>query len=125
MGNGEVGAGVLAPFPDALADLAVRSFATLGGCPDRQATVFAAESGHIGLDTFDTLNQIVVSHHFRFGIGNEASLFRSPHRYVWPAELDLMAELAGFTLESRHADWIGSPFTAESGSHISVYRLEG
>lgn len=92
--------------------------------PGNQATVFAAEDQYIGLDTVDVLNQIVVSHHFRFGEGREASLFRSPHRYVWPAELDLMAQLAGFTLESRHADWIGSPFTAESRSHISVYRLE-
>jgi SAM-dependent methyltransferase len=91
--------------------------------PGTQATVFTSEPDYIGLDTVDTLNQIVVSHHFRFGEGHEASLFRSPHRYVWPAELDLMAQIAGFTLESRHADWIGSPFTAESRSHISVYRL--
>ncbi len=26
-------------------------------------------------------------------------------------------------LESRHADWQGTEFTAESGSHVSVYRL--
>ena len=47
---------------------------------------------------------------------------RSPHRYVWPAELDLMARLAGLELETRHADWSGSEFTAESPSHVSVYR---
>lgn len=92
--------------------------------PGSQATVFTSEPSYIGLDTVDILNQIVVSHHFRFGDGKEATLFRSRHRYVWPAELDLMAQIAGFTLESRHADWIGSPFTAESRSHISVYRLE-
>lgn len=91
--------------------------------PGSKATVFTSEPGYIGLDTVDILNQIVVSHHFRFGAGKEAALFRSPHRYVWPAELDLMAEIAGFQLESRHADWVGSPFTAESSSHISVYRL--
>ncbi|MDW5325853.1 hypothetical protein [Plantactinospora sp. KLBMP9567] len=50
-------------------------------------------------------------------------MFRSPHRYVWPAELDLMAQLAGFELESRYADWTGPEFTAESRSHVSVYRL--
>lgn len=93
--------------------------------PGQQATVFAAETGYIGLDTVDMLNQIVVSHHFRFDESNEAQLFRSPHRYVWPSELDLMAQLAGFSLESRHADWLGAPFTAESCSHISVYRLAG
>ena len=91
--------------------------------PGRDATVSTTTPGYIGLDTVDTLTQIVVSHHFRFGDGPEATLFRSPHRYVWPAELDLMAQLAGFTLEERHADWVGSPFTAESTSHVSVYRL--
>ncbi|GAA4526243.1 hypothetical protein GCM10023096_59510 [Nonomuraea ferruginea] len=34
-----------------------------------------------------------------------------------------MAQLAGFELESRHADWSGAAFTAESRSHVSVYRL--
>jgi SAM-dependent methyltransferase len=89
----------------------------------REATVWYSEPGYIGLDTYDVLNQHVVSHHFRFSDGREAELFRSPHRYIWPAELDLMAELAGFELESRHADWDGSDFTAESRSHVSVYRL--
>jgi hypothetical protein len=70
------------------------------------------------------LHQRVVSHHCRFGIGGKARLFRSPHRYIWPAELDLMAQLAGFELEARHADWSGAEFTAESQSHVSVYRLQ-
>lgn len=48
---------------------------------------------------------------------------RRPHRYIWPSELDLMAQLAGFERESRRADWEGTEFTAESGSHVSVYRL--
>jgi SAM-dependent methyltransferase len=90
--------------------------------PGQKATVFASEDGYIGLDTVDTLNQRVVSHHFRFGAGREAELFRSPHRYVWPSELDLMAQLAGFACESRHADWSETPFTDESNSHVSVYR---
>ena len=47
---------------------------------------------------------------------------RSPHRYIWPAELDLMAQLAGLEPASRHADWAGTEFTAESPSHVSVYR---
>ena len=91
--------------------------------PGKRATVFTSEPGYIGLDTYDVLDQRIVSHHFRFGEGRDARLFRSPHRYIWPAELDLMGRLAGFELESRHADWTGSPFTAESTSHVSVYRL--
>jgi hypothetical protein len=70
------------------------------------------------------LRQHVISHHFRFGDGKQARLFRSPHRYIWPSELDLMAQLAGFELEVRHADWAGAEFTAESPSHVSVYRLK-
>ena len=94
--------------------------------PGASATVWSTKPGYIGLDTYDVLKQHVVSHHFRFdpaGNSREASLGRSPHRYIWPAELDLMARLAGFELESRHADWQGSEFTAESTSHVSVYRL--
>jgi SAM-dependent methyltransferase len=91
--------------------------------PGQQATVWASEPGYIGLDTYDVLHQQVISHHFHFGSGDRAELFRSPHRYVWPAELDLMAQLAGFDLENRYADWTGNEFTAESRSHVSVYRL--
>lgn len=91
--------------------------------PGQQAVVWRSESGYIGLDTYDILRQHVVSHHFRFDQSGQTRLFRSPHRYIWPAELDLMAELAGFVLESRHADWTGTEFTAESRSHVSVYRI--
>ncbi|HET6299456.1 MAG TPA: class I SAM-dependent methyltransferase [Kribbella sp.] len=91
--------------------------------PGQQATVGQVEPGYILLDTYDVLHQQVVSHHFHFGDDKQAELFRSPHRYIWPAELDLMAQLAGFELESRHADWTGAGFTADSPSHVSVYRL--
>jgi len=91
--------------------------------PGQQAMVWHSESRYIGLDTYDVLEQRVVSHHFRFDEGKQAQLFRSPHRYIWPAELDLMAQLAGFELESRHEDWAGGEFTGESTSHVSVYRL--
>jgi hypothetical protein len=91
--------------------------------PGQQATVWQIETGYIGLDTYDVVHQQVVSHHVRFGDGREAQIFRSPHRYIWPAELDLMGELAGFALESRTADWTGATFSADSRSHVSVYRL--
>jgi SAM-dependent methyltransferase len=93
--------------------------------PGQQAVVWHSGAGYIGLDTYDVLRQQVVSYHFRFDEGKTARLSRSPHRYIWPAELDLMAQLAGFELEARHADWQGAEFTAESRSHVSVYRLPG
>ncbi|OPG13089.1 SAM-dependent methyltransferase [Microbispora sp. GKU 823] len=91
--------------------------------PGQEAVVWHREPGYIGLDTYDVLRQHLVSHHFRFDESGQARLFRSPHRYIWPAELDLMAQLAGFELEARRADWIGTEFTAESRSHVSVYRI--
>jgi SAM-dependent methyltransferase len=91
--------------------------------PGQKATVWRSDPDYIGLDTYDVLNQQVVSHHFRFDDAGGTRLSRSPHRYIWPAELDLMGRLAGFELESRHADWSGAEFTADSGSHVSVYRV--
>jgi SAM-dependent methyltransferase len=91
--------------------------------PGQEAIVWHSADGYIGLDTYDVLNQQLVSHHFRFDKSRTAYLERTPQRYIWPAELDLMAQLAGFELESRHEDWAGSPFTAESETHVSVYRL--
>ena len=92
-----------------------------------QGTLEVSEPGYLLVDTYDTVRQLVVSHHVRFAPeltgGRGAQIGRSPHRYIWPAELDLMARLAGFELESRWADWDRSAFAAESGSHVSVYRL--
>lgn len=55
----------------------------------------------------------------------EVGFRRATHkyRYVWPSELDLMAQLAGMELESRHEDWAGTPFGPQSESHVSVWRL--
>lgn len=93
--------------------------------PGREAVVWRHEPGYLGLDTYDVVAQRLVSHHIRFGEGRQARIARGPHRYVWPAEMDLMAQLAGLELESRHADWQATEFTADSASHVSVYRLPG
>jgi hypothetical protein len=42
-------------------------------------------------------------------------------RYAWPAELDLMARIAGLRLAARHGGWRGERFTADSRLHVSVY----
>jgi SAM-dependent methyltransferase len=44
-------------------------------------------------------------------------------RYAWPAELDLMAELAGLTLRHRWGNWQKDEFNKQSSFHISVYGL--
>lgn len=48
--------------------------------------------------------------------------FPANHRYAWPAELDLMAQLAGMRREHRWEDWRRRPYTAASRNHVTVYR---
>ncbi len=97
--------------------------------PDHGGTVEVSKPGYLLVDTYDVLQQHVVSHHLQFRAelsdGHDARIARTPHRYIWPSELDLMARLAGFQLESRWADWDRSAFTDHSRSHVSVYRLTG
>jgi len=77
---------------------------------------------HLGFEEYvDLVNQISISHHYHID-GDRVRTSSPAFRYVWPSELDLMAELAGMTLEARSADWRRSPFTDESQSHISVWR---
>jgi SAM-dependent methyltransferase len=49
-------------------------------------------------------------------------LYPANHRYAWPAELDLMARLAGLFLDERWSDWTMSPFDDASRNHVSIYR---
>ena len=72
------------------------------------------------IDEVDIANQGLVSHHLVVRDGN-LERFSMPFRYVWPAELDLMAELAGMRLRHRWADWDREPFTSESRKHVSVW----
>jgi SAM-dependent methyltransferase len=91
--------------------------------PGQAAVPFDVSERHLGFDTFDLVEQILVSHHLtRDGDDGRYRRDASRHRYAWPAELDLMARIAGLELERRVADWDGSPFTQDSDKHISVWR---
>jgi SAM-dependent methyltransferase len=89
--------------------------------PGERHVVFHADGGSWGIDEYDAAAQSLVSHHLRregCGLRHRAI----PFRYVWPAELDLMARLAGMTPASRWADWHRQPFGHESTSHVSIWR---
>jgi SAM-dependent methyltransferase len=88
--------------------------------PGERFHVFDAGETHWGIDEYDVANQGLVSHHFDL-VDGRWELQSMPFRSVWPAELDLMAELAGMRLRERWADWDRSPFTSESRTHISVW----
>jgi hypothetical protein len=88
--------------------------------PGQSSRVFRSTLDHVGIEEYDFVTQIAISRHW-WVIEDELRTFESPHRYVWPAELDLMAELAGLKLRERWADFEGSAFTPESESHVSVW----
>jgi SAM-dependent methyltransferase len=93
--------------------------------PGEDARVFSHAPGYVGYDRYtDVVAQQATSHHF-LADGSGVREVRTPYRYVWPSELDLMARLAGLSLRARWADWDRAPFTGESTSHVSVWEKVG
>jgi SAM-dependent methyltransferase len=88
--------------------------------PGQSAVPMSARDGHLVLDTYDVITQQGTSHHYWHDPDGTTRHGTSRFRYIWPAECDLMAQLAGLELEARFADWDHSPFTADSGSHVTV-----
>ncbi len=74
------------------------------------------------IDSYDLVTQRLTSHHYRLKDGKVIEAGGTPHRYVWPSEMDVMAKMAGLELTHRYADWTKSEFTGESPSSISVWR---
>jgi SAM-dependent methyltransferase len=74
--------------------------------------------------SFDFATQAMRGHYVEFtdGRGEYRTI---PFRYVWPAELDLMAQLAGMRLRDRWDGWTREPFTGESRQHVSVWETPG
>jgi SAM-dependent methyltransferase len=93
--------------------------------PGEDARVFSHAPGYVGYDRYtDLVAQQATSHHF-VADGSGVRELRTPFRYVWPSELDLMARLAGMSLRDRWAGWDRAPFTGESTSHVSVWGKDG
>jgi SAM-dependent methyltransferase len=92
--------------------------------PGERFVIFDQSETHVGIDEYDVAQQRLVSHHYtrrEDGTFEHGSL---PFRYVWPAELDLMARLAGMTLRERWSGWDREPFTNESTKHVSVWQKD-
>ncbi|MGI8928900.1 MAG: class I SAM-dependent DNA methyltransferase [Candidatus Limnocylindrales bacterium] len=88
--------------------------------PGESFLVFDFGERHWGVDEYDVANQGLISHHFT-RVGDSIEKSSGPFRYVWPAELDLMAEIAGMKLRERWEDWSRKPFTSDSRRHVSVW----
>jgi SAM-dependent methyltransferase len=91
--------------------------------PGETIRAFTVTPAHLGFDEYDISGQGLVSHHYWI-IDGQLETFSSPFRYVWPAELDLMARLAGMSLRERWRGWNREPFTSDSTTHVSVWEKE-
>jgi SAM-dependent methyltransferase len=89
--------------------------------PGETIHAFTVTPTHLGFEEYDVATQIAFSHHY-WVVDGQLETFSSPHRYVWPSELDLMARLAGLTLRERWSDWNREPFTSDSRQHISAWQ---
>ncbi|HYX76124.1 MAG TPA: class I SAM-dependent methyltransferase [Gaiellaceae bacterium] len=85
--------------------------------------VFALSDTHVGVDEYDPATQRSASHHFSLVDGTWERL-SIPFRSTYPAELDLMARLAGMWLRERWSGWRREPFTSESTRHVSVWEKQ-
>jgi SAM-dependent methyltransferase len=92
--------------------------------PGDSVRAFTVTPAHLGFDEYDVATQGLISHHYWVDAG-QADVRSVPFRYVWPAELDLMARLAGLTLHERWSDWQRGPFTSDSTAHVSVWAKPG
>jgi len=88
--------------------------------PGETIRAFTVTPAHLGFDEYDIAAQGLVSHHY-WVLDGQLEIFSSPFRYVWPAELDLMARLAGMILRERWSGWKREPFTSDSTTHVSVW----
>lgn len=89
--------------------------------PGERYVTFDRSDTHVGIDEYEVSSQLSWSHHVNFDPDGRATRVSIPFRYAWPAELDLMARIAGLTLQSRWEDWTGKMFGSESRSHVSVW----
>jgi SAM-dependent methyltransferase len=82
---------------------------------------FRADAGGVGFDVYDVVTQRFSSQHYAIHPDGRVEAAPYEFRYAWPAELDLMARIAGLRLEHRWAGWHREPFTSVSQSHVSVW----
>jgi len=93
--------------------------------PGQSAVPFQAGTAGWAFDLYDTATQAMSSNYVTVTADGRGQHRSIPFRYVWPAELDLMAQLAGMRLRDRWEGWAREPFTSESGQHVSVWEKPG
>jgi len=102
-------------------------FVIEAGVPDVQRLVpgeniraFRVSEDRWGFDEYDIAAQRLTSHHLEV-VDGRLERVSVPFRYAWPAELDLMAQLAGMRLRERWSGWKREPFASDSRQHVSIW----
>jgi SAM-dependent methyltransferase len=88
--------------------------------PGETVRAFTVSETRLGFDEYDVVSQGLISHHY-WVIDGKLETVSMPFRYVWPAELDLMARIAGMSLRERWSGWKREPLTSASTTHVSVW----
>ena len=91
--------------------------------PGETIHAFHVSDTRWGLDEYDVARQGLTSHHFEI-VDGRLERTSIPFRYAWPAELDLMAELAGMRLRERWSGWKRERFTSDSRKHVSIWEKQ-
>jgi SAM-dependent methyltransferase len=88
--------------------------------PGQNVVPFHVSPTYWAFDIYDVATQATSSNYITVD-GGRGEYRSIPFRYVWPSELDLMAQLAGMRLRDRWEGWTRRPFTSESRQHVSVW----
>jgi SAM-dependent methyltransferase len=88
--------------------------------PGQDVVPFHVSGTRWAYDLYDVATQSMSSNYVEV-VGGRGGFRSIPFRYVWPAELDLMAQMAGLHLLHRWAGWRREPFTSDSAQHVSVW----
>jgi len=88
--------------------------------PGQNVVPFHVSPTRWAFDIYDTATQAMSSNYVTID-GGRGEYRSIPFRYVWPTELDLMAQLAGMRQRDRWEGWTRQPFTSESRQHVSVW----
>jgi len=89
--------------------------------PGQEVLPFQVSQTGWAYDHYEVATQAMSSNYVEVTADGRGEYWSIPFRYVWPAELDLMAQIAGMRLRERWAGWQREPFTSESDKHVSIW----
>lgn len=89
----------------------------------QRVSVVAMDQEYVRIDAsmLDRSDQTVTSQHVLL-TSRGVEMYPVKLRFAYPSELDLMAQVAGLSLEQRWSSWNRESFDSQSDLHVSMYR---